>query len=101
MISFKIEGAERVVEALRGRVEHYLFCSSIWVYGHAATVPSVETDPMNGIDSYGLNKAKIEQWLMRQSRKEGFPATAFHPGHIVGRGWVPINPQANPNPEVF
>jgi nucleoside-diphosphate-sugar epimerase len=101
MISFELEGAQQLVEALRSKVEHYLFCSSIWVYGHPTTVPSVETDPMNGIDEYGINKARIERWLMQQARRDGFPATAFRPGHIVGEGWVPINPQANPNPEVF
>ena len=101
MISFKLEGAQQLVEALRGKIEHYLFCSSIWVYGHATTVPSVETDPTNAIDDYGVNKAKIERWLLQQARRDGFPATSFRPGHIVGEGWVPINPQANANPDVF
>jgi nucleoside-diphosphate-sugar epimerase len=101
MITFELEGAQQLVEALRGRIEHYLFCSSIWVYGHANTVPSVETDPTNAIDAYGINKAKIERWLLQQARRYGFPATSFRPGHIVGEGWVPVNPQANLNPEVF
>jgi nucleoside-diphosphate-sugar epimerase len=101
MITFEMESAQQFVEALRGKIEHYLFCSSIWVYGHATTVPSVETDPTNAIDTYGINKAAIERWLMQQARRHGFPATAFRPGHIVGEGWVPINPQANANPEVF
>jgi nucleoside-diphosphate-sugar epimerase len=101
MISFELEGAQQLVEALRGKIEHYLFCSSIWVYGHATTVPSVETDPTNAIDDYGVNKAKIERWLLQQARRDGFPATSFRPGHIVGEGWAPINPQANANPDVF
>ena len=101
MITFELDRAQQLVEALRNRIDHYLFCSSIWVYGHSITVPSVETDPTNAIDSYGSNKAKIEDWLMKQARRNGFPATAFRPGHIVGEGWVPINPQANPNPAVF
>lgn len=101
MISFELEGAQQLVEALRGKVEHYLFCSSIWVYGHATSVPSVETDRTNAIDTYGINKAKIEDWLLHQARRDGFPATCFRPGHIVGEGWVPINPQANANPDVF
>lgn len=101
MISFELEGAQQLLEALRGKIEHYLFCSSIWVYGHATTVPSVETDPTNAIDDYGVNKAKIERWLLQQARRDGFPATSFRPGHIVGEGWVPINPQANANPDVF
>jgi nucleoside-diphosphate-sugar epimerase len=101
MITFELEGARQLVGALRERIEHYLFCSSIWVYGHATTVPSVETDPTNAIDEYGINKAKIESWLLQQARRDGFPATSFRPGHIVGKGWVPINPQANANPDVF
>jgi len=101
MISFELDRAQQLVEALRGKIEHYLFCSSIWVYGHATTVPSVETDRTNAIDAYGINKAKIEAWLLQQARRDGFPATSFRPGHIVGEGWVPINPQAHTNPEVF
>jgi nucleoside-diphosphate-sugar epimerase len=101
MILFKLEEAKQLVEALSGKIEHYLFCSSIWVYGHATTVPSVETDRTNAIDEYGVNKAKIERWLLQQARRDGFPATSFRPGHIVGEGWVPINPQANANPDVF
>src|ERR1700752_992382 len=101
MLSFDLEGAQQLVEALRNKIEHYLFCSSIWVYGHATTVPAVETDPTNAIDAYGVNKAKIERWLLQQARRGGFPATSFRPGHIVGEGWAPINPQANANPEVF
>jgi nucleoside-diphosphate-sugar epimerase len=101
MLSFDLEGAQQLVEALRNKIEHYLFCSSIWVYGHATRVPAVETDPTNAIDAYGVNKAKIERWLLHQARRDGFPATSFRPGHIVGEGWVPINPQANANPDIF
>ena len=101
MISFELEGTQQLVRALHGKVEHYLFCSSIWVYGHAVSVPSTEIDPPNAIDTYGINKATIEAWLLQQARRNGFPATSFRPGHIVGEGWVPINPQANPNPDVF
>ena len=101
MISFKLEEVQPLIEALRGKIGHYLFCSSIWVCGHATTVPSVETDPTNAIDEYGINKARIELWLLQQARRDGFPATSFRPGHIVGEGWVPINPQANANPDVF
>jgi nucleoside-diphosphate-sugar epimerase len=101
MLSFELEGTQQLVQALHGKVEHYLFCSSIWVYGHAVSVPSTEVDRPNAIDTYGANKAKIEDWLLRQARRNGFPATCFRPGHIVGEGWVPINPLGNFNPGVF
>jgi nucleoside-diphosphate-sugar epimerase len=101
MISFELEPTQQLVQALHGKIEHYLFCSSIWVYGHAVSVPSTEVDRPNAIDTYGTNKAKIEAWLQQQARRNGFPATCFRPGHIVGEGWVPINPQCNFNPGVF
>ncbi|WP_109488554.1 NAD-dependent epimerase/dehydratase family protein [Occallatibacter savannae] len=101
MISFELEGTQQLVEALRGKIEHYLFCSSIWVYGSPVSVPTTELERPNAVDAYGLNKTKIEDWLLQQARRDGFPATAFRPGHIVGEGWVPINPQANANPKVF
>src|SRR5262245_31951857 len=69
MLSFDLSGAQQLVEALRGRVEHYLFCSSIWVYGQLSTIPSTEADPPNPIDSYGKGKAEIEAWLLREARR--------------------------------
>ena len=101
MISFELEATQQLVQALHGNIEHYLFCSSIWVYGHGVSVPTTEADRPNAIDAYGIKKAKIEAWLLQQARRNGFPATCFRPGHIVGEGWVPINPQANVNPDVF
>lgn len=101
MIAFDLESTQQVVEALRGRIEHYLFCSTIWVYGRLFTIPSTEADPPNPIDAYGKGKAESEAWLMTQARVTGFPATCFRPGHIVGEGWNPINPIGNSDPEVF
>ena len=101
MISFDLPSTQHVVEALRGRIEHYLFCSSIWVYGRLSAIPSTEADPPNPIDAYGKGKAESEAWLMREARVAGFPATCFRPGHIVGEGWNPINPAGNANPDTF
>ncbi len=101
MISFDLDSTRHLVEALRGKVEHYLFCSSIWVYGRYFAVPSTEADLPNPIDSYGQGKAECEAWLMQEARLSGFPATCFRPGHIVGEGWVPISPIGNANPETF
>ena len=101
MISFELSSTRQLVEALRGRVEHYLCCSTIWVYGRYVRVPSTEAEPPNPIDSYGTKKAEIESWLLHEARVTGFPATCFRPGHIVGEGWAPINPLGNTNPDVF
>lgn len=58
MISFDLPSAQRLVDALRGRIEHYLFCSSIWVYGRFLTIPSTEADPPNPIDTYGRTRPR-------------------------------------------
>lgn len=101
MIAFDLSSTQQIVEVLRGKVEHYLFCSSIWVYGGLTSIPSTENDPTTPIDAYGKGKAESEAWLMREARLSGFPATCFRPGHIVGEGWNPITPQGNANPETF
>ena len=101
MITFELDSAKQLVEALKGKVEHYLFCSTIWVYGELTTVPVTEEEPTNAINDYGRKKAEIEAYLMRLARREGFPATSFRPGHIVGEGWAPVNPQGNLNLDVW
>jgi len=101
LISFDLASTQGLVEALRGKIAHFLHCGTIWVYGHNVAVPADESDPMNPFGEYGINKAAIERWLLRESRQAGFPATVFRPGHLVGRGWVPINPVGNLDLEVF
>lgn len=101
MISFELSSTQSLVEALRGKIEHFLHCSTTWVYGHNAAVPAGEDDPLNPFGEYGINKARIETWLLHEARCTGFPATIFRPGHIVGLGWAPINPLAHANVEVF
>lgn len=102
MIAFELDSVKQIVEALRGKIEHYIFCSSIWVYGNSSTVPTSEEEmPSGALEAYGQKKAEIEEWLLNQARVTGFPATSFRPGHIVGEGWVPINPQAHFNPDLY
>ena len=101
MIAFRLEQTQHLVEALRGRVQHFLHCGTVWVYGHNTAVPSTEDDPLNGIGEYGSRKAAIETWLLAEARRTGFPATVFRPGHIVGPGWTPLNPAGHFNNAVF
>jgi nucleoside-diphosphate-sugar epimerase len=101
MICFKLESAHQLVDALHGQVQHYLFCGSIWVHGPSAVVPTNEQQPRRPFGEYGLQKAAIEGFLLDQARRHDFPATILHPGHIVGPGWLPINPAGHANPIVF
>jgi nucleoside-diphosphate-sugar epimerase len=101
LICFTRESAQHLVEGLKGAVGHYLLCGTIWVHGPSGTVPTTEETPRKPFGDYGIRKAAIERWLLEKARRDGFPATILHPGHIVGEGWVPVNPAGNFNPAVF
>ena len=98
---YRLESAQQIVDALKGRIEHFLHCGTIWVHGHAVEVPTTEAAPRAPFGDYGIRKHAIEQYLLDLARTAGFPATILHPGHLVGPGWNPINPQGNFNLEVF
>jgi nucleoside-diphosphate-sugar epimerase len=97
MICFTLDSAKHLVGALKGRVQHFVHCGTIWVYGHNATVPATEDQPHNPFGDYGTQKAAIETFLLDEARRGSFPATVFRPGHIVGSGWVPLNPAGHFN----
>lgn len=101
MICFSLESATSMAEALMGKVQHFLHCGTIWVHGHSEQVPTSESQPRKPFGSYGINKEKIETYLLTLSSQQGFPATIIHPGHICGPGWLPVNPAGNFNPKVF
>jgi nucleoside-diphosphate-sugar epimerase len=98
---YRLESAEQLVEALRGRVGHLLHCGTIWVHGPSVEVPTSETQPRQAFGDYGKRKSAIEEYLLREGRRSGLPITILHPGHLVGPGWAPVNPAGNFNPGVF
>lgn len=101
LICFTAESARHLAEGLAGLIQHYLCCGTIWVHGHSVEVPTAEAAPRAPFGEYGIRKAALEAYLLDQARRRGFPATVLHPGHIVGCGWVPLNPAGNFNPAVF
>ncbi len=101
LICFTLPSCQHLVEALRGRVQHFLHCGTIWVHGPSVEVPTTETQPRRPFGEYGIQKAAIEAYLLDEARRHGFPATILHPGHIVGPGWAPLNPAGHFNPQVF
>lgn len=98
---YTLESARPLVHSLRGKVQHFLHCGTIWVHGHSVQVPTTEAAARQPFGQYGLRKAAMEQYLLAEARDSGFPVTVLHPGHLVGPGWFPINPAGNFNPAVF
>ena len=101
LICFKLESARQLVESLKGQVQHFLSAGTIWVHGHAVQVPATEDQSRQPFGEYGIQKAKIEAYLLDEARRSGFPATILHPGHITGPGWICVNPAGNFDPQVF
>lgn len=101
MICFHPDSNRQLVEALAGHVQHFLHCGTIWVHGPSVEVPTSEAQPRAPFGDYGIHKAAIEAELLAEARRSGFPATILHPGHIVGPGWVPLNPAGHFHPRVF
>jgi len=101
MICFSESSARQLVEALRGQVQHLLHCGTIWIHGPTVQAPTTEEQPRRPFGEYGIQKAAIETYLLDQARRQGFPVTLLHPGHIVGPGWAPLNPAGHFNLEVF
>jgi len=92
MICFDPAPARQLVEALRGKVHHFLSCGTVWVHGYPVTTPATEDSPRHPFGEYGIKKAQLEAYLLEEAHLRGFPATSVHPGHIVGPGWVPLDP---------
>jgi len=101
LTAYTRESTQQLVEALDGCVSHFLHCGTIWVHGPSVEVPVTEDQPRRPISDYGVRKAEIEAYLLDEARRHRFPATVLHPGHLVGTGWIPLNPAANFNPAVF
>jgi nucleoside-diphosphate-sugar epimerase len=98
---YTLESAQQLVDALRGRITHFLHCGTIWVHGPSIEVPTTEEQPREPLGDYGCRKAAIESFLLKEARMGGVPATILHPGHLVGPGWAPLNPTANFNTRIF
>ena len=101
MICFTPTSLRMLVEALRGRVSHLLVCGTIWTHGPSTRVPLREEEARNPFGTYGIDKLAMERLLEEETRRGGIAATTLHPGHIVGPGWAPLNPEGHFDPEVF
>lgn len=86
MVCFTRESAEHLVEAVRGKVRHFLHTGTVWVHGPKVHAQTTEEQPRRPFGDYGIQKAAIEDYLLGEARRGGFPATVVHPGHIVGPG---------------
>lgn len=87
MVGFVPEDAESVVRAFRGRIGHFIFCSTVCTYGGPAqNYPIREDEPQVPTGSYGANKVKCEQILLAAHANGDFPVTVMRPSQTYGEG---------------
>ena len=104
LICYDLPDAKAMVDAIHalpGYDPYLVQIGSIWVYGVKFFVPVTEGHPRIGLYEYGVNKAAIEDYLLGLTAEGSLRATVLHPGHISGRGWLPINPQGNLNRKIY
>lgn len=95
LVCFTLESAVALVERLRERAGHYVFCGSIWRAGPSEQLPISEDNATAPFGEYGIAKDAVARMLKAETARTGFATTTIHPGHISGPGWVPIGPTGN------
>ncbi len=81
-----VEGTRNLITAsFEAKVKHFLFASSVEVYGVVVPIPCPETAPINPIVQYGRDKVECEQMCMDYFQK-GMNITIFRPPTITGPG---------------
>ena len=101
LLCFTVPSCRQLLEALVPIGSYLLHCGTIWVHGSAVEVPVSEDVVRRPVGDYGVQKAAIEELLLDEARRGTVRCTVLHPGHIVGPGWVPVNPVGNTSLEVF
>jgi nucleoside-diphosphate-sugar epimerase len=101
LICFTLASARQLVETVADDLDLLVHIGTVWTHGHSVAVPTVEEAVKKPFGDYGIAKAEVEAYLLRRARRDGLPVTIVHPGHIVGPGWVPLNPAGHFNPEVY
>lgn len=87
MLTYDRATAEHNIAVFGGRVAHYLFCSTVCVYGGPLSrIPAVEDEPRTPVSAYGQGKLEAEDAFFAAHASSGFPVTLLRPSHCYGPG---------------
>lgn len=75
-----------LIETLRYKkgMKRFVFASSAAVYGNKPNLPCRETDPVNPISQYGVDKYASERTVLNASLLYNVPSTAFRFFNVYG-----------------
>ncbi len=93
--------AKQLVDAFSGTGTHLVVIGTIWIYREKYYIPVREDHPSTEHEAYGFEKAAMVQTLAQYAKDKNCRWTVLHPGHISGKGWLPINPQGNLNEKIY
>lgn len=88
--AYEVKDLEPLVELFRGRVQHFVFTSSVAAYKRSYIQPVGEAfarhDPADPDPrkAYGVGKVRCENYLQEAHDRDGFPATALRVSHTIG-----------------
>lgn len=93
---YQVGNLESVLDALSGRIGHYIFQSTTGVYAPSELLPVKEDFPTvspvttsTGLAAYEPEKVQCEQFLLTMFKESGFPATIFRCPIIYGpENWM-------------
>lgn len=92
MVGYQPGDAESVVRAFRGRVGHFIFCSTVDVYRKPASrYPYTEAEGYGGLNTYSRNKVAQEKTLLAAHHPADFPLTIIRPAYTYGEGRGPLH----------
>jgi len=101
--AYEVKDLEPMVELFTGRVQHFVFTSSVAVYRRSFVQPVTEQsrthDPADPDPrkAYGVHKVQCEQYLRWCGLEHGLPATILRVGHTLG----PRSPLVTRDPIFF
>jgi nucleoside-diphosphate-sugar epimerase len=92
MVCFRPEEAESAVRAFKGRIQQYIFCSTVDVYGKPGlNMPYKESEPRLALTEYGKNKVLCEDIFMKAHTQGDFKTTVIRPAATYGEGGTIIH----------
>ncbi|MSS72336.1 MAG: NAD-dependent epimerase/dehydratase family protein [Candidatus Latescibacteria bacterium] len=87
MVAMRPEQAQVCIDALQGSGTHYLFISTVCVYGGPLSpVPAREDHPRAYVGDYGDRKTRIEELLEGAWASGDLRSTTFRPSYTYGPG---------------
>jgi nucleoside-diphosphate-sugar epimerase len=101
--AYVVADLEPMVELFAGRVQHFVFTSSVAVYRRSHIQPVREHFPRHRPGdpdprkAYGVGKVECEDYLASLHADRGFPATSLRVTHTIG----PHTPLATREPVFF